>query len=248
MTMSGNDFRLYAGMDSSEFLAHYGVGHDQGGHSGRYPWGSGKRPRQDRGGSRQDERTATTSMKSDSLHKSAIAAGFRPLSSLETREEALKNCNPYRGKFVGRSNCFSCAISGYLREHGIDSKGTMQFDGGVYGDRILDEATKNKDKIHISISFDKGEDPRVLYKAIPEVYGKNASGLISVMWQGGGGHVYNFETKGGKVHFIDYQTGQTGKEVDSYLDHVDTKEPAILYRLDNAELDMSKLKKYLKVS
>ena len=25
-----------------DFLQHYGVGHDKGGHSGRYPWGSGK--------------------------------------------------------------------------------------------------------------------------------------------------------------------------------------------------------------
>lgn len=47
MTMTGNDFRLYAGVDfSREFLCHYGVGHDQGGHSGRYPWGSGNRPHQ----------------------------------------------------------------------------------------------------------------------------------------------------------------------------------------------------------
>lgn len=37
------DFRIYQGMDSSEFLAHYGVGHLQGGHSGRYPYGSGKK-------------------------------------------------------------------------------------------------------------------------------------------------------------------------------------------------------------
>ncbi len=36
-----NDFRIYQGMDFSGFLVHYGVGHDQGGHSGRYPWGSG---------------------------------------------------------------------------------------------------------------------------------------------------------------------------------------------------------------
>lgn len=241
-----NDFRDYVGIDFSPFFLHYGKGHLDGGHSGRYPWGSGKNPKQSRG--QGSWNASVSSIKSDSLHKSAIAAGFRPLLNPETREEALKNCNPYRGKFVGRSNCFSCAISGYLREHGIDSKGTMRFDGGVYADRILDEATKNKDKIHTSISFDEGEDPRVIYKAIPEVYGKNASGLISVIWQGGGGHIYNFETKGGKVHFIDYQTGQTGKEVDSYLDHLDTKEPVILYRLDNAELDMSKLKRYLKAS
>lgn len=46
--MTGNDFRLYAGVDfSREFLCHYDVGHDRGGHSGRYPWGSGDRPKQD---------------------------------------------------------------------------------------------------------------------------------------------------------------------------------------------------------
>lgn len=42
-----NDFRNYQGVDfSQEFLAHYGVGHDKGGNSGRYKWGSGDRPYQ----------------------------------------------------------------------------------------------------------------------------------------------------------------------------------------------------------
>lgn len=44
--MNGNDFRLYQGMDFSDFLAHYGKGHLDGGNSGRYKWGSGKNPRQ----------------------------------------------------------------------------------------------------------------------------------------------------------------------------------------------------------
>lgn len=44
--MNGNDFRLYQGMDTSEFLAHYGKGHLDGGNSGRYKWGSGKNPHQ----------------------------------------------------------------------------------------------------------------------------------------------------------------------------------------------------------
>lgn len=30
----------------SGYLAHYGVGHDKGGNSGRYPWGSGDSPYQ----------------------------------------------------------------------------------------------------------------------------------------------------------------------------------------------------------
>ena len=54
-----NDFRLYKGLDSSPYLMHYGKGHDQGGHSGRYPWGSGKNPKQsekyDRNGNQSPE-------------------------------------------------------------------------------------------------------------------------------------------------------------------------------------------------
>lgn len=30
------DFRDYIGMDASAFLMHYGVGHEDGGHSGRH--------------------------------------------------------------------------------------------------------------------------------------------------------------------------------------------------------------------
>lgn len=42
------DFREYVGVDfTSQFLGHYGIGHEQGGHSGRYPWGSGDAPMQD---------------------------------------------------------------------------------------------------------------------------------------------------------------------------------------------------------
>ena len=33
-------------LDQANYIAHYGVGHLNGGHSGRYPWGSGNRPRQ----------------------------------------------------------------------------------------------------------------------------------------------------------------------------------------------------------
>lgn len=41
------DFRDYIGLDLTGYLQHYGVGHEQGGHSGRYPWGHGDRPKQD---------------------------------------------------------------------------------------------------------------------------------------------------------------------------------------------------------
>lgn len=245
------DFRDYIGLDLTAYLQHYGVGHEHGGHSGRYPYGSGKRPFQDRGGqadSSASSRRSAESMKSDSIHKSAIAAGFRPLSSPESREEAMRNCNPYRDKYVGKDNCLSCSLSGYLREHGVNSKGVMRFDGGVAAPDILNKATTNNLKRCDKIMFDPGEDARVLNKAIPKMYGDNSAGLIMIRWKGGGGHVYNFETKNGKTNFIDYQSGQSGKQIDDYLDHIDTNEAVVLYRLDNAEIDMGKLKKYLKAA
>lgn len=39
-----NDWLDYlAYRNQQNFLAHYGVGHDKGGHSGRFKWGSGKK-------------------------------------------------------------------------------------------------------------------------------------------------------------------------------------------------------------
>ncbi len=41
-------------MDHEEFIKHYGVGHLDGGHSGRWPWGSGEDPYQSEGGRPND--------------------------------------------------------------------------------------------------------------------------------------------------------------------------------------------------
>lgn len=42
---------VYSGvLECYDYLAHYGKGHLSGGHSGRYPWGSGERPMQSEGG------------------------------------------------------------------------------------------------------------------------------------------------------------------------------------------------------
>lgn len=42
------DFLIYKeGAMGDLYIMHYGVGHDKGGHSGRYPWGSGKNPKND---------------------------------------------------------------------------------------------------------------------------------------------------------------------------------------------------------
>lgn len=52
-----------------DYLAHYGVGHDKGGHSGRYRWGSGKDPYQHSG----DFLSRVNELKKQGLNESEIA-------------------------------------------------------------------------------------------------------------------------------------------------------------------------------
>lgn len=240
------DFREYIGVDfTGQFLKHYGKGHLDGGHSGRYPWGSGKRPKQDHSDNADSSNTILKLKHSDNLHKSAIAAGFRPLSEQEPLETSLKKANPFRGEYRGTNNCLSCALSGYLRTNGIEAeaKGRLSSSGVRNGPEILESISRGKKTDDITL--DEGEDPRVATQAIKDLYGDDASGLIAVCWKGGGGHVYNFDTANGKVQYIDYQSGHHGKDVECYFDHVDPTKPIYLFRLDNTELDMKRMKKYV---
>lgn len=59
-----NDFRQYKGIDYSYHLSHFGVGHLHGGHSGRFPWGSGDRPKQSLEGGGNSNNTIGSSKKS----------------------------------------------------------------------------------------------------------------------------------------------------------------------------------------
>lgn len=237
------DFRDYIGLDLTGYLMHYGVGHEHGGHSGRYPWGSGKRPRQDH---ESDASTSSLIPKhSDSLHKSAIAAGFRLMPEQESLEMSLKKTNPYRGEYQGKNNCLSCALSGYLRSNGVSAEamGRLAHEGVRNGPEILESISRGKKTD--AITLDKGESPKIATQVIKDLYGDNASGLIAVCWKSGGGHVYNFDVTNGKVQYIDYQSGHRGEDVECYFDHVDPSKQIHLFRLDDTELDMKRMKKYV---
>lgn len=47
-------------------------------------------------------------------------------------------------------------------------------------------------------------------------YGPGARGFVAVLWRFGGGHVFSAENVGGKVRFVDPQTGEAG--VGHYFD------------------------------
>jgi hypothetical protein len=60
-------------------------------------------------------------------------------------------------------------------------------------------------------------------------FGPGARGIVAVLWRFGGGHVFNLENVGGKVQFVDPQTGEP--DVTRYFDHA---EWAAYVRVDDA--------------
>jgi hypothetical protein len=50
-------------------------------------------------------------------------------------------------------------------------------------------------------------------------FGNGARGIVAVLWQFGGGHVFNVENIGGGVQFLDPQTGEA--DVSRYFDYAE---------------------------
>lgn len=77
------------------YLAHVGVGHDRGGHSGRYPYGSGKDPYQHS----RDFMTSYRKMKSEGLSNADIAAA-KGISQNELRKEISYHTNAEKMYYI----------------------------------------------------------------------------------------------------------------------------------------------------
>lgn len=71
---------------SDDFLMHYGKGHLDGGHSGRYPWGSGKKNK-----SQLDKRA----------HKQSVSQKSRNKLSLDLTDKQKKKVKAMLGASLG---------------------------------------------------------------------------------------------------------------------------------------------------
>lgn len=70
----------------SPYLSHYGVGHDKGGHSGRYPWGSGKKGNS-RGSAFEDEQNSRPRMSKEEAVKRGSVADVKSYKGQLTNKE-----------------------------------------------------------------------------------------------------------------------------------------------------------------
>lgn len=147
------DFRDYIGVDfTSQFLQHYGKGHLNGGHSGRYPWGSGKNPKQRRvvAGVPIDRmsRTSTSDYwkehygkQFDEFYNSRTANSISELSrrrksdDISELRENINNPEDESYKVGGRSyNCQNCSLAFEMVERGYDVSAKGKPNGSNVGD------------------------------------------------------------------------------------------------------------------
>lgn len=103
------DFREYQGIDfSSMFLVHYGVGHENGGHSGRYAWGSGEKPMQDSPLDKGSPSKPYRYVHSKSIENQAryyakkLAEGKITIETIHYAKAAVSESNPYASYLTGK--------------------------------------------------------------------------------------------------------------------------------------------------
>lgn len=77
-------------------------------------------------------------------------------------------------------------------------------------------------------------------------FGQNAEGVCSIQWKGGrGGHAFNWKIKEGIISFFDGQNGYEDAEISRLWGLIDPNGSLQLVRLDNLEVDLEAVKKYV---
>lgn len=178
-----------------------------------------------------------------SLNREPISDNPRVIGTLS---EALSNTNKYFNTAEGNVNCASCAIAGVLRRKGINAYAKPAGNYIPVMNVMVEDAFKNCDiKLGPSTMFTSSQD----YAAsmLRSMYGDNAIGTVGVIFRGGGGHAFSWEIKDGKVRFLDFQQKEYGNNLNVYWRGIDPTGPVTLCNLTNAEIDYTKLSKYVDI-
>ena len=175
-----------------------------------------------------------------------VQNGFHTLSKPETLEEAVKNTNPWKDSLAGMMNCANCSTASCLRRKGYDVVASPT----AVGRKDLDEITKSiknrKDCVSVVDGKTVGRSEESAANLIKSKFNTtDGYGLISVRFPGGAGHVFNWDMKNGKVRFYDTQLGDINTDTSEYFKRnvVDNRKAWVI-RMDNAEFNYNKLRKY----
>ena len=164
----------------------------------------------------------------------------------EPLKDSIQKANPLLGSEEGTNNCTYCAVAGAMRMMGFDvvAKGTggtgrnlgVVADDCFRGARILEGNAK---------TF--GKSPKDAAELLKKKFGDNAYGMVGApLTENRGGHAFSWRIQDGVVEFFDFQQKRTNDTiVQKYWNHIDPNGYLTLVRLDNAEINMDTIHKYV---
>ena len=172
--------------------------------------------------------------------------------------------NPfYDDSYDYQTNCYSCSLSYDLRMKGFDVKAIPDLYGGMSKEQIemfyKDSKFKDIDFSNI-VDSDDSEDLKIykMHQALDaqilaQAEGGDSTGFVTIWWDGGGGHIFNYVVENGKVKYIDTQPSSQWSEnhdhiadIDEYLSRssysYDPSETVSIMRTDNLEINEKTVK------
>lgn len=188
---------------------------------------------------------AIESMLNQKIPQTAVSS-IKKLSCPESLSESLEKVNPLRGTVIAKNNCTLCSVAGFLRTKGFDAvAGTTGGEQQILGG-IIEECFKGA-KVIDGSATKFGRSVEDASQMLVKKFGDNASGVCSIQWKDGkGGHAFNWFIENGVVSFADFQEGKNHDGVKKYWSLIDPNNSLTIARLDNAEINVESLLKYLR--
>lgn len=175
-----------------------------------------------------------------------MSKGIRKLSKSESLDETLEKANPLRGTKEGENNCVLSAIAGFLRQTGYDVTAGSSGGKPMNPAGVVEECFKGA-KILEGSAVKFGKSRQDAAEMLVKRYGQNAEGICGIQWRGNGrGHTFNWKINDGVVSFFDSQQGKGDEYVSRYFSLIDQTGNLTLARLDNLEINMDIISKYVK--
>lgn len=172
---------------------------------------------------------------------------IRKLAEPESLSDTVRKTNPLRKTKSGAYNCVFSAIAGFMRQAGYDVTARAC---SKQGRQLLSDIENFFDgaDTYYGTAIEFGRSKSSAAKMLVRKYGKNASGVCSIKWNGtNDGHSFNWRIKNGVVEFFDCQNGLVGKSVDGYFNGAIDKNGWLeLARLDASKIAFNKVIKAVK--
>ena len=165
--------------------------------------------------------------------------------------DAVVATNPYHSREYKEFayNCQRCVVAYELRRRGYDVEAQATY----RGDRLpriayLDPKTgarmarwqgafRNAKTVHVGVDGSTKNAEKAVISNIEKQmhqYGSGSRAVIQVLWRNGGGHVFNVENQGGRIVWVEAQTGRMRDPAET-MSHAKTG-TIDLVRTDNLKL------------